>query len=225
MFGRLTYELELVEVGPGETLRRDGYAIQTFAVAHGVSAVGYAFVEEPRPGRFDVPTADALGVPNGPERGLLQRGQAIVLPEGEVVRPEQVLGPARPGRKVVLTGDTAPTPSVVEAARGADVLVHEATFLEDERDRAHETLHSTALEAAQVAAAADVGMLVLTHLSSRYAGGDVAREARAIFGQTEVPKDFDMIDVRFQERGGAELIKGGALPRRDEPVPVEEGPR
>ena len=216
IFGKLTYSYELVEVEPGETLERSDYRIDTFPVQHSVSSVGYALVEEDRPGRFDVEAADALGVPFGPERGELQRGESVTLDDGTTVSPEQVLGGARPGRTIVIAGDTAPTRSVLEASIGADLLVHEATFLEDERDRAAETAHSTAVDAAQLALAAGVRMLALTHLSTRYFGPDAAREARAVFPETVVPKDFDIIDVRFQERGGPHLIKGGALQRRGE---------
>jgi ribonuclease Z len=224
IFGRLTYTVELKELRAGDELIREDYRLVTFAVAHGVSAVGYALVEDPRPGRFDVQAADALGVPAGPERGALQRGESVTLLDGETITPDRVLGSARPGRKVVIAGDGGPSEAVIEAARGADVLVHEATFCEDERDRARETAHSTALEAAGVARAAEAQMLALTHLSNRYFGGEVAREARTIFPNTVVPKDFDTIDVRFQERGGPQLRKGGALHERPEreAVPTRE---
>ncbi|MEP6909962.1 MAG: ribonuclease Z [Actinomycetota bacterium] len=224
IFGRLTYTVELKELRAGDELIRDDYRLVTFAVAHGVSAVGYALVEDPRPGRFDVQAADALGVPPGPERGALQRGESITLADGQTITPETVLGPSRPGRKVVIAGDGGPSETVIEAARGADVLVHEATFCEDERDRARETAHSTALEAAGVARAAEVQMLALTHLSNRYFGGEVAREAKTIFPNAVVPKDFDTIDVRFQEREGPQLVKGGALQERPEreTVPTRE---
>jgi ribonuclease Z len=223
IFGRLTYTVELKELRPGDELIRKDYRLATFAVAHGVSAVGYALVEDVRPGRFDVQAADALGVPSGPERGSLQRGESVTLADGTTVTPDKVLGPARAGRKVVIAGDGGPAESVIEAARGADVLVHEATFCEDERERARETQHSTALEAAGVARAAEVELLALTHLSNRYFGGEVAREARTIFLNTVVPKDFDTIDVRFEERGGPELVKGGALARRGEREAVSTG--
>ena len=214
--GRLAYEVAVVEVAPDAVLPRDGYELRTFAVRHGRDALGYALVEEERPGRFDVATADALGVPFGPERGLLQEGQEVTLSDGRVVTPQQVLGEARPGRKIVLTGDTAPSDGVVEAALGADLLVHEATFCEDEAERARETEHSTALEAARVALDAGVRLLALTHLSSRYGGGDVEREARTVFPDTVVPRDFDLIEIPFQERGGPELVKSGArLPRAE----------
>jgi ribonuclease Z len=230
IFGKLTYPYELVELGTGDVLARDGYRLVTFPVNHGVSAIGYALVEEPRPGRFDVATADALGIPAGPERGALQRGETVTLADGQSITPELVLGEVRPGRKIVISADTAYSPSVVEAARSADVLVHEATFAEEERDRAHETLHSTAAEAAAVAREADVGLLALTHLSNRYFGGEIEREARAVFPDTVVPRDLDIIVVPFQERGSPELVKGGASHKhgsspRGEPVAatVEEG--
>jgi ribonuclease Z len=221
IFGRLTYQYELVELSPGDALRRGDHRILTFPVAHGVSSVGYALVEDERPGRFDVERADSLGVPAGPERGALQRGEAVTLSAGRVVTPDEVLGAARPGRTVVIAGDTAPSPTVLDAARGADVLVHEATFLEDERERARETAHSTARQAAELAREAEVGLLALTHLSNRYFGPEAVREARAVFPETVVPRDFDIIEVRFQERGGPLLIKGGALPRRGEPAQTE----
>jgi ribonuclease Z len=210
IFGRLTYPVELVELEPEARLRRDGYMLQTFAVDHGVSAVGYALVEDERPGRFDVETATRLGVPDGPERGILQRGQPVTLPGARVITPEQVLGPSRTGRKVVLSGDTAPTASVVEAATAADLLVHEATFLAEERERARETLHSTAGEAALVAREAGVRMLALTHVSTRYFGHQVVEEARELFPATVVPRDFDLVDVPFPERGSPELVRDGA---------------
>ena len=210
--GRLPYPLETVELEVGDQLERGEYRLQTFALDHGVSAVGYALVEHERPGRFDVAAADALGVPPGPERGMLQAGAAVTLPGGAVVTPDAVLGPARAGRKLVITGDTAPSPSVVQAAHKADVLVHEATFGADEAERARETMHSTAGEAAEVAKLADVRLLALTHVSSRYFGSELAEEARAVFPETVVPRDFDVIEVPFPERGTPVLVKAGARP-------------
>jgi ribonuclease Z len=212
IFGRLTYEVEVIELRAGEALERDGYRILVFPVHHGVSAVGYALVEEPRPGFFDVEAADALGVPAGPERGALQRGESITLVDGSVVTPDEVLGEARPGRRIVLPGDTAPTEAVCVMAEGADLLVHEATFSEEERERAAETLHSTALQAAELARDAQVRVLALTHLSPRYFGPELAREAREVFPATIVPRDFDIVEVPFPERGEPQLVKGGAAP-------------
>jgi len=208
--GRLPYPLTLVELEPGESLERGEYRIEAFAVDHGVSAVGYALVEHERPGRFDVDAADELGVPPGRERGMLQGGEPITLSDGRVITPDAVLGPGRAGRKVVLTGDTAPSPAVVQAAHHADLLVHEATFAADEKARARETLHATAAEAAEVARLAEVRMLALTHVSTRYFGSELAREAREIFPETVVPRDFDLIEVPFAERGSPQLVKNGA---------------
>ncbi len=217
--GKLSYPLELVELRAGETLERSGYRILVFPVHHGVSAVGYALVEHERPGRFDVEIADALGVPNGPERGALQRGDSITLSDGRVLTPDAVLGEPRPGRRVVIAGDTAPTETVRVLAEDADLLVHEATFLEDERERAADTLHSTALQAAEIARDAKVRLLALTHVSPRYFGPELAREARAVFPATIVPRDFDLVELPLRERGEPRLVKGGALPERsDEPL-------
>jgi len=217
--GKLTYDVRLVELTPGEVLERDGYRVATFGVTHGVSALGWSVIEATRPGRFDVDTADALGVPNGPERGALQRGESVRLSDRRTVTPDQVVGAARPGRKIVVTGDTSPSAEILEAAWGADVLVTEATFADEERERAIETLHQTATQAAELARQAQVGLLALTHLSNRYFGSEIAREAREIFPDTVVPRDFDLIEVPFAERGTPQLVKGGAArPREREAV-------
>jgi len=216
--GRLGYPVELVELRPGETLDRDEYRILVMPVHHGVSAVGYVIAEEDRPGRFDVAAADALGIPSGPLRGALQRGESVTLDDGTVVTPADVLGDARRGRRIVLTGDTAPTESVQVLAEGADVLVHEATFGEEERGRAEDTLHSTARQAAEVAAAAQVRLLVLTHLSTRYFGRELRDEARETFPATVIVRDFDVIEVPYAERGEPHLIDRGARPKRETPA-------
>jgi ribonuclease Z len=208
--GRLPYALTLVELEPGDSLERGEYRIDTFPVDHGVAAVGYAVVEHERPGRFDVAAADALAVPPGRERGILQGGETLTLDGGRVITPDAVLGPGRPGRKVVLTGDTAPSPGVVQAAHKADLLVHEATFSSEEKERARETLHATAAEAAEVARLAEVRLLALTHVSTRYFGPELAREAREIFPDTVVARDFDLIEVPYAERGSPQLVRNGA---------------
>ncbi len=177
--------------------------------------MGYALAEHERPGRFDVETADGLGVPSGRERGALQRGEAVTLADGTTVLPEQVVGAARAGRTVVYTGDTAPCEMVRALAAGADVLVHEATFAGDETGRAAETNHSTAAQAAEIARGAGVRLLALTHISSRYSGSEIAREAREVFPNTVVPRDFDVIELPFEERGEPTLVKGGALLKRE----------
>jgi len=213
--GKLSYDLRLVELEPGDVLERDGFRLAAFAVAHGVTALGWSLIEGTRPGRFDVAVADALGVPNGPERGRLQHGEAVTLADGTTIAPEQVVGPPRPGRKLAITGDTAPSETIVEAAWGAEVLITEATFSEEEAERARETMHQTAAQAADVAKRADVRLLALTHLSNRYFGPEIAREAREIFPETVVPRDFDIVEVPFEERGTPQLVKGGALHRRE----------
>jgi ribonuclease Z len=218
VIGRLSYDLRLVELEAGDVLERDGFRIATFGVSHSSSSLGWSLIEATRPGRFDVEQADALGVPNGPERGALQQGRPVDLADGRTVTPEQVLGPPRPGRKVVVTGDTAPCEEIVEAAWAADVLVTEATFAEEERDRAEETRHQTAAQAAEVAQRAQVELLALTHLSNRYFGPEIAGEARAIFPETVVPRDFDVVEVPLPERGAPHLIKGGAAHRREPEV-------
>jgi ribonuclease Z len=220
--GRLPYPLTLLELEAGETVARGEYAIEPIAVEHGLDALGYALVEPERPGRFDVGTADKLGVPAGPARGQLQAGQAVQLGDGRTVTPAEVLGEARPGRRVVITGDTSPSPAVVEAAHGADLLVHEASFLAEEQERARETKHSTAADAAEVARLAQVRLLALTHVSPRYFGPELAEEAKAVFPETVVPRDFDVIEVPFAERGAPQLIPKGARPPRVTEAPMIE---
>ena len=213
--GRLPYKLELAEVRGGDTLERDGYKLLVFPVAHGVAAVGYAVVEEPRPGRFDVDAADALGIPAGRERGALQQGESLTLPDGRTITPDAVLGPARAGRSLIYTGDTSPSEVVRALAEDADLLVHEATFAAEESERAAETMHSTAAQAAELARDAGVRMLALTHVSPRYFGPELAREAREIFPNTIVPRDFDVVELPFAERGEPVLVKGGARAERE----------
>jgi ribonuclease Z len=205
--GRLGYGLELAELGRHDEVRFGDYVIAAFPVKHRVDAYGYAFVEDGRPGRFDAERARALGVAEGPDFGRLQRGEAV----GDV-RPEQVMGEARRGRTIVISGDTAPCQAVEAHAHDADLLVHEATFLEDERARARDTAHSTARQAAELARDAGVGLLALTHLSTRYFPRDVRDEARSVFPATVVPRDFDAIAVPFPERGEPTLVKAEREP-------------
>jgi ribonuclease Z len=200
VIGKTTYELNLVELEPGEQLQRDGYLVAAFAVEHRVRAYGYALIEEDRPGRFDEQKALELGVAPGPEYGKLQRGETATGSDG-VVTPEQVLGEPRRGRKIVLAGDTAPCDMTKVVAHGADVLVHEATFANEDAERAKETMHSTARAAAELARDAEVRLLALTHVSPRYSGGELRDEARAVFENTIVPRDFDRIEIPFPERG------------------------
>jgi ribonuclease Z len=202
VYGRPRYGLTLRDLEVDEQVRRGDLEIVPFPVRHRGASFGYVLAEDERPGRFDAELAERLGVTPGPDFGRLQRGDTVAG-----VRPEQVIGEPRPGRRVVVTGDTAPTDATVVAAHRADVLVHEATFAHEEADRAALTGHSTARQAAQVAADAEVRLLALTHLSSRYSGGEIRDEARAVFPDTEVPRDFDTIEIPLPERGAPELAR------------------
>jgi ribonuclease Z len=205
MGGRVSYELDLVELEAGDVLERDGYRIAPVPVAHRGPALGYVLFEEERPGVFDRDMALALGLREGPEFGRVQRGETI-----RGITPEQVLGPARPGRKLVLSGDTRPCDTIRIAAHQADVLVHEATFAEEELERAAVNGHSTAKQAATIARDAEVRMLALNHVSTRHPLGLLRDEARALFKPTVVPRDFDTIEIPFAERGEPALIRWDA---------------
>jgi ribonuclease Z len=198
---RVPFPVEIRELKPGEAVKRDGYAIEPFATEHGNGAIGYALRESARLGRFDPEAARAAGVPEGPLWGKLQRGEAVQLPDGRTVGPESIVGPTRSGRLVVITGDTRPCAAVVDAATGADLLVHEATFGEEEKDRAKETQHSTAKEAAQVALAARAKRLVLCHVSARYSisAEELVKEAREVFPETTVARDGMEVLVAYDD--------------------------
>src|SRR3984893_17549171 len=208
VYGKLGFAMEVVELEAGESVRRDTLEIHAVNVRHRVLAYGYVLVEDPRPGRFDVELATALGVTPGPDFGRLQRGETVAG-----VRPEQVIGEPREGRKLVVSGDTGPCETLAIAAHAADLLVHEATFGEEERERARLTGHSTAAQAAQIAADGEVKLLALTHISSRYSGSELREEARAIFQPCELPRDFDTIDIPLTDRGVPTLIHFGEAPK------------
>lgn len=201
IIGSTGFGIAYHEVAPGFSLERSGYRLDALATEHRIASVGWALVEPDRPGRFDVATAQALGVPPGPAYGALQRGQEVSLPSGQVVRPEQVMGPGRQGRTVVVTGDTRPCKAVLAAAKGAEVLVHDCTFMEEAADRAAETYHTTATQAAHLAAEAEVGLLVLTHLSFRHHPKAMLAEAQALFPRAILPNDLDRIEVPLPEKG------------------------
>jgi ribonuclease Z len=201
LVGRTPFELTLVELEPNEELERDGYRIAAFEASHRVRAFGYALVEEERLGRFDEARALELGVAPGPDFGKLHRGEPVQGSSG-TVSPEQVVGETRPGRKVVIAGDGAPSPMTVAVSHGAELLVHEATFSEEEADRARDTGHSTAREAADVAREAEVRLLALNHLSPRHPPKVLLEEAAAVFAETIVPRDFDRVEIPYPERGG-----------------------
>lgn len=212
LIGRLRYPLELGELRAGETVEHDEYVVEGYEAAHNVRAFGWALVEDERPGRFDPAAAKAAGVREGPDFARLQRGEEVAGSNGTVT-PDQVMGETRPGRVIVVTGDTAPSPATVAAAADAELLIHDASFAEEDAQRAAETGHSTLGQAAAVAAEAHVKMLALVHISARYHVGKVLEEAREVFPDCVAPRDFDQIVVPLPERGSPRLVPNGARER------------
>jgi len=205
---RSPFAIEIRELAPGERLQRDGYDLEVVPADHGGGALGYALREPERRGRFDPDKARAMGIPEGPLWGKIAKGETVTWEESRAdgqpgsrsAGPSDLVGPSRPGRLVVISGDTKPCEAITRAAAGADLLVHEATFTEEEKDRAAETRHSTAREAALVARTAQVKRLVLTHLSARFSAqwNELLDEARAVFPETVVAKDGMVVDVPFE---------------------------
>ena len=200
---RPSFPVRVTQVEPGDVvLDREEYTIRAVGVDHGTTAVGYRLDEDDRKGRFDREKAeDDLGIPPGPKYSRLHRGEPVDH-EGQTIEPEAVVGPPRPGRRVVYTGDTTPTETVIEAASGADLLVHDATFADDHVDRAGQTDHSTARQAARVASKAGAERLALTHLSTRYAGRADRLEkqaATAFDGRVVVPDDGTCLTVPYPD--------------------------
>lgn len=199
---RLTFPVEIEELDDGQPVKRTGYSVAPFAVEHGPGpAFGYALVEEDRKGRFDPDRARELGVPEGPAWGKIHRGESVTLENGRVVQPSELVGPRRSGRTVVITGDTRPCSSTENAAKNADLLVHEATFGDEEAERAVETGHSTAREAGQLARRANCRRLLLTHFSARYSrdAGELESQARAEFPDVTIGKDGMEIEVPYRD--------------------------
>ncbi len=198
---RTKFPVEIVELKVGDVLRRKEYDILTFETEHRADTLGYALVEHERLGRFHPDRARELGVPEGPLWGRLHKGETVSLPDGRSVSPADLVGPDRPGRRVVLSGDTRPSPALTQVALGADLLVHEATFSHEEAERARETGHSTAREAAEVAVAAGVRRLVLTHISPRYSreAPELLAEAQMVFPETIIARDGMEVEVKFKE--------------------------
>jgi len=220
---RVGFPLEYRELSPGESVRRDDYSIVAFAADHlRTPALGFALVEDLRLGRFNPDRARELGVPEGPMWGRLHRGIPVTLDDGRTIEPEQLVGPTRPGRKLVITGDTRPCDATVDAATGADVLVHEATFSDEEAPRAAETGHSTAREAALVASRAGVRRLLLTHISARYSRdtSDLEREAREVFQATQIARDGTEVEIAFAD-AGADSADTGVGAARATNVPLQ----
>jgi ribonuclease Z len=222
LIGRTKYPLALEEIGPGDGIPLEGGSVRPFEVQHRARAQGYALIEEPRPGRFDPEAAARLGVEPGPAFGALQRGEEVAGAHGRVA-PEQVMGADRLGRKVVITGDTAPCEMTRVAAHGADLLIHDGSFAMEEADRARETGHSTARDAARLAREAEVRYLALVHVSSRYNVTAVVEEAREEYPAAEAPRDFDVVEIPYPERGEPRLIPKGARERPKEAPAAQPG--
>jgi ribonuclease Z len=205
-FERSTFPVELMELESEAPLKRNGYQLIPFEVDHrGSQSIGYSLVEETRKGRFDPDKAKELEIPEGPLWGQIHRGQPVTLEDGRIIQPSLLVGPTRSGRHVVITGDTRPCAATIEYARGADLLIHEATFGDEEAERAVETGHSTAREAASVARDAGAHKLVITHFSARYSrdASPLDREAKEVFRETVVGKDGMEIDVPFRDEPAA----------------------
>jgi ribonuclease Z len=198
---RVGYPIEVKTITPGAIYEDANFSVVCAPVMHRITAFGYAVIEKDQPGRFEVEKAQALGIPAGPLYGRLKNGETITLEDGRVIDGRELTGPMRPGRKIVYTGDTTYTPQTVTLAQNADVLIHEATYLEEDLDLAKRAAHSTAKMAAQVAGEAGVKTLILTHFSSRYemdAGSrlsDLLEEARSIFPNTLLAYDFYSYEV------------------------------
>ena len=197
---RVPFRIQVHELQPGERVERNEYDIWAYETRHGTSSLGYVLREHDRLGRFDVNLARKLGIPEGPLFGRLHKGETIEF-EGRTIRPEELVGPPRPGRSVVYTGDTRPCEMTIAAASGADLLVHEATFGEEEAERAHSTFHTTARQAAEVAREAGARRLVLTHVSARYSedATPLEREAKEVFPASRVAWDGMTIELPYPD--------------------------
>jgi ribonuclease Z len=191
--------IHLVEVQPGVLFENDDFSVSAFPVHHrGPDCFGYLFEEKSRR-PFLPENAERLEIPPGPWRRKLVDGQSIQLPDGRQIEPDQVLGPARPGTKLVHVGDSGRTDNLLEVCHQADLLVIEATYLQEEAGMAHDFAHLTARQAAELAQEAKIKNLILTHISRRYRERDVLSEARAVYPRTEVARDFDVYRVKRGE--------------------------
>ena len=196
----LTFPVQVSEVKPGLVLDEKEYRIYAVQANHMDPSLAYALSEKPRPGRFNTEKAKKLRVPEGPLWSKLQCGSPVELPDGRNIKPEMVLGHPRPGRKIVYTGDTGASEQIVELAENADLLIHEATFEDELKERAVEDGHSTPSMAAETAKKAGVKRLFLTHISARYKdAGLLLEQAQKIFGNTELAEDFMYLELPRSE--------------------------
>jgi ribonuclease Z len=197
---RPSYDIVAHEIKGGDSIDFNGYSINVLKVDHNIPALAYCLQEMKRPGKFDKPKALGLDIPEGPLFSKLQKGQSITLNNGKIITPNMVLGPARDGRKIVISGDTKPLQSMIKFSKEADILIHETTFDSELEDISLEYGHTTAHQAAEIAQKAKVKLLFLTHISPRYLNHKILEdEARAIFKKSYVPKDFQEIDVKLKK--------------------------
>jgi len=198
---KLRYEIKTVELKPGVIIKRDGYSIHVLRTEHNIPSIGYALVEDERAGRFNRDKAVELGVPPGPLFSKLHRGEPVEI-NGKIIRPEEVVGTPRPGRKIVYSGDTRPCKAVLNASRDADLLIHDGTLADEKADWAVESMHSIAGEAAALAKEAGVHRLVLTHISSRYTEDvtPILNDARKVFKHVTVAEDLMEIEIPYRDK-------------------------
>jgi len=199
-YHNLNYPIEVIGLSDGDEINFGRFKIVAFKTDHIVPSLGYALIERDRPGKFDRAKAEALGIPPGPLYSKLVRGETIEI-NGKIITPDMVVGPKRPGRKIVYTGDTRPTERVVEIAKDADVLIHDASFTSDLQEWAMETKHSTAREAAEIAKKANVRQLILTHISARYSKDvtPLLKEAKEVFENVIVAEDLMSLEVKYRD--------------------------
>jgi len=191
--------IHLIEVEAGVLFETDDFSVSAFPVHHrGPDCFGYLFEERPRR-PFLPKKAEQLEIPAGPLRRKLVAGQAVQLPDGRVIEPDQVLGPVRPGTRMVHVGDSGRTDNLLEVCHQVDLLVIEATYLNAEVEMARKFAHLTAHQAAEFAQEAEIKNLILTHISRRYREREVLAEAREVFPQTVVARDFDVFQVKRDE--------------------------
>lgn len=203
---RIPFPVEIMEIGPGDVIQEPEYDVVAIEATHRIESNAYALIEHKRLGRFDVERARALGVPEGPAFGRLHRGESVDI-EGRIITPDELVGPTRPGRRLVYSGDTRPCEAIEAAAAGAALLIHESTFSQDDAGRAHSTFHSTARAAAELAARAGVRRLALTHISARYSedASPLAEEAKEAFAETVVARDGLTIEIPYEADEGPEI--------------------
>jgi len=195
----LKYEVRGVELSPGDVVEGKDYIVRALKTEHSVPSLGYALIENPRPGRFNRERAVELGVPPGPLFAKLQKGSSVEV-NGKTVMPEEVVGASRPGRTIIYSGDTRPCEAVLEASRDADLLIHDGSFADEMADWAEESMHSTAGEVAALAKEAGVRQLVLTHISSRYTDDvePILKDSKKVFENVIVAEDLMELEVPYR---------------------------